>query len=246
MGVFAFAAGVVRVVPGGELPARVLEQSGRLVVAVEAAAMRMLADRLLAATGGLGVPGGAMGGAPALAASAEPSRPGFRSVESRVLTTESPAAILEDLLARSVRGNPATGQADWHLTVLRQLVPDEARILATLAAGEVAPTASVMRRGTGETLLANASLIGRTAAVTLPSRTPAYVSHLLRLGLVELGPEDPTQKAGYELLLADRAVREALRAGELGKLPAKVVRRTLRLSPAGRELWSVARPGDRP
>lgn len=241
MGVFSFAAGVVRAVPGGELPARVLEQSGRLVSAVEAAAMRLLADRLLAATGGLGVPGGA----PALAAPQPPS-PGFRSVESRVSTGESPAAILEDLLARAVRGNPATGQEDWHVTVLRQLVPDEARILANLAAGEVAPTATVLRRGTGETLLANASLIGRTAAVTLPSRTPSYVSHLLRLGLVELGPEDPAQKAGYELLLADRAVRDALRAGELGKLPAKVVRRTLRLSPSGRELWSVARPGGRP
>lgn len=239
MGVFAFAAGVVRVVPGGELPARVIEQSGRLVVAVEAAAMRLLADRLLAATGGLGVPGGA----PTLAA--PPSTPGPRPAESRG-RAESPAAILEDLLARSVRGNPASGQQDWHLTVLRQLVPDEARILATLAAGEVAPTASVQRRGNGETLLAHASLIGRTAAVTLPSRTPSYVSHLLRLGLVELGPEDPAQKSGYELLLADRAVRDALREGELGKLPAKVVRRTLRLSPSGRELWSVARPGDRP
>lgn len=241
MGIFAFAAGVVRVVPGGELPARVLEQSGRLVSAVEAAALRLLAERLLAATGG---PGG-VGGASALAAPLT-SRPGFPSVESRVSTPESPAAIFEDLLTRSVRGNPVSSHEDWQVAVLRQLVPDEARILATLAAGELAPTVSVLRRGNGETLLAHASLIGRAAAVTLPSRTPAYVSHLLRLGLVELGPEDPAQKAGYELLLADRAVRDALREGELGKLPAKVVRRTLRLSPSGRELWSVARPGDRP
>lgn len=228
MGIMNAVAGLVRAVPGGELPARAIEQSARLLASVEAAAMRVLADRLLAATGS---------GAPALSVP-----PPARSLEVRPV----PQALLQDLLGRALQSNTDSGHEDFYVSVLRQLVPDEARILAALASGSASPLVSVYRRGNSEPILENASLIGRTAAVTIPSRTPSYVAHLLRLGIVELGPED--QKAGrdYELLLADRAVRDALSEGELGKVPAKVVRRTLRLTSTGRDLWAAARPAECP
>jgi hypothetical protein len=227
MGIMNAVAGLVRAVPGGELPARVIEQSARLLAAVEAATLRVVADRLLSAAG----PG-------ALALSEAPTR--------KTAALPSAQVLMEDLLGRALQSNTDSGHQDFYVSVLRQLVPDEARILAALATGPNSPLVSVYRRGNGEPVLENACLIGRTAAVTIPSRTPSYVSHLLRLGVVELGPED--QKAGrdYELLLADRAVREALSEGELGKVPAKVVRRTLRLTSTGRDLWSAAQQEERP
>jgi len=222
MGLLSRAAGIVRVVPGGALPASALELSERLLGVAESVAVRVLADRL-AAHGRLALP--ATASAPA---AAQPPTP------------ETPATILQGLLARSMQSNTATGIEEYHVALLRQLVPDEARILATLATGVASPLVSILRRGSGDTLLANASLIGRTAAITLPSQTPAYVTHLLDLGLVEIGEEDPNASLDYELVLAERDVRDALRSGVLGKLPAKVVRRTVRISDAGRELWAAA------
>jgi hypothetical protein len=150
--------------------------------------------------------------------------------------------MMSTLLARSLEQNAASSRDDYHRAVLRQLTPDEARIIAALAEGAPAPLVTVLRRGGGETVLENASLIGRTAAVTLPSMTPTYVSRLFDLGLVEAGPEDEKDPRGYELVLAEKQVRAALKEGELGKLPARVQRRTLRLSAHGRELWEATRP----
>lgn len=155
---------------------------------------------------------------------------------------EDPRRLMGDLLTRGLQQNTATGQRDHHRAVLRQLVPDEARIIATLADGAAVPLVHVHARGSRQPVLANASLVGRLAALTLPSRTPTYVGHLLDLGLVETGPEDRDNEQGYELLLADREVREALKRGELGKLPARVQRLTLRLSRHGRDLWEHTCP----
>ena len=146
------------------------------------------------------------------------------------------------LLSDALDQDAISSEREYLLAVLRQLVPDEARIIAALAEGPPAPTVSVYRRGSSEPLLQNASLIGRAAAITLPSMTPRYVAHLLHLGLVELGPEDKDNAVGYELVLADRQVRPALKEGAMGKLPARVERTTLRLSPHGRALWESTRP----
>lgn len=153
----------------------------------------------------------------------------------------TPAAMLSALLERSLKQDTAGSQRDAHVVVLRQLVPDEARIIAALADGAPAPLLHVLPRAGGDRILENASLIGRSAALTLPSMTPAYVTHLRQLGLVETGPEDPQQKQGYEMLMADKEVRAALKEGELSKLPARVVKRTLTLSPRGRALWEACR-----
>lgn len=151
---------------------------------------------------------------------------------------------MSSLLARSLEQNTAASKQDYYRAVVAQLVPDEARILAALADGEASPLVTVFRRGGGgEKVLENASLIGRTAAVTLPSMTTKYVTHLFELGLVEAGPEDQDNQRGYELVLAEKDVRAALKEGELSKLPARVQRRTLRLSAHGRDLWAATRPG---
>lgn len=128
--------------------------------------------------------------------------------------------------------------------VLDQLVPDEARILAALSDGGAAPVVSVAARArsgrAAEPVLEHASLVGRSASLSLPQLTPVYVGHLLALGLVEIGPEDDDLGPEYEVLLADIAVLNAVKAATRGPIPARVERGSLRLSALGAELWALA------
>jgi hypothetical protein len=162
-----------------------------------------------------------------------------RASDNGRFDSTSPAQLMADLLDRLITQDLELSTASAHVAILRQLVPDEARIIAALATGPPAPLVNVLSRTSGEPILENASLIGRMAAVTRPSQTPSYVSHLLALGLVEAGPEDRSSKEQYELLMADRDVRAALKQGELSKLPARTVRRTLVLSADGLALWEA-------
>lgn len=221
MGLFDTAASLVRRLPAGELPARAIELYGRGVGAFEGAALRLLMSRMEAAA------------------------PERRQLTSRAPARDeqTPSLLMSSLLSRSLQSNTAGSRQEYYTAVLRQLLPDEARIIAALADGTPAPLVNVLRRANGEKVLENASLVGRTAAVTLPSMTSKYVTHLLELGLVEIGPEDPDNKQGYELVLAEREVRDALKEGELSKLPARVQRRTVRLSAHGRDLWIATRAG---
>ena len=82
--------------------------------------------------------------------------------------------------------------------------------------------------------------MGRAAGVALPERVPLYVSHLRRLGLVMSGPEDPTLRDEYELLLTDPRLRATIEALGKGPLGARVIRRTVRIADLGQELWDAA------
>lgn len=212
---FRSAASAARRLPGGELPAKVIEGYGGVVLFAHDVTMDLVERSL-----------GVKARTPAL-------------TSERVSTSEpeSPAQLMQRLIGRSLEQDTAAGKAEAHVAMLRQLVPDEARILAALAENVSAPLVHVQSRSRGDMLLENASLIGRTASVTVPSLTPQHVTHLRALGLVELGPENEADGYGYELLSADSGVRRAMREGQLGKLPAKVIRRTVRLSPLGLDLW---------
>lgn len=218
MNIFDTAAAAVRRLPGGELSARGIEIFGVVVQSAEREYFRYVRERLDHVAPSTGV---------------TPTNG----------STPAPRELMAGLLQRSVAQDTAESRADWYAAVLSQLVPDEARVIAALAqTTEPVPLLHVSPRSGRGRLLENASLIGRTAALTLPHMTPVYVTHLRALGLVETGPEDEDNPKGYELLLADRAVRAALKEGELGKLPARVLRRTLVLSERGRELWDNTRP----
>jgi hypothetical protein len=216
--VFDAAAAAVRRLPGGGLSARGIEFVGAVVEGAEREVFRYLRYRL-----------------DEIASATAPHRQDVAMVPA--------SALMAELLERSVMQDTKSSKADWHAAVLSQLVPDEARVIAALAeASAPVPLLHVLPRSGHDRLLENASLIGRTAALTLPAMTPVYVTHLRALGLVETGPEDKDNLKGYELLLADKAVRAALKEGEMGKLPARVLRRTLMLSQSGRELWDSTRP----
>lgn len=174
----------------------------------------------------------------------------LRAVEARnrpaMLTTApvaedgSPAEMLNRLLSRALDSDTAMGQQDHAVAVLSRLVPDEARILAALARGETAPFVSVYDRRSGRPALMYASSIGRSAAITVPSSTPAYVSHLIALGLVDLGAERSEHGLAFELILAERGVRHALKDASWGKIPARVQRGSISISRFGGDIWRIA------
>jgi len=162
-----------------------------------------------------------------------------------------PSATLDQkmrsLLDRALDQSTGGGQSELFHRIIDQLVPDEARIISALSDGTSSPLVSVRTRtptgGAGKLVLANASLVGRTANLALPQMTATYVSHLLTLGLVERGPEDPAMKQDYEILMAESYVLKAIKAASRGPLPARIDKRTVRVTTLGRGLWEAATGG---
>jgi hypothetical protein len=106
------------------------------------------------------------------------------------------AALLADLLVVSTEQSADAARQRLHLAVLRELQPDEARILAALSDGTRYAVLHVVVRlhlgGSGPALLENASTVGRAAGVALPDMVPWYVGHLLRLGWSRSARRRPT------------------------------------------------------
>lgn len=161
------------------------------------------------------------------------------------------SAEMRRLLDRSVSQSRLSSQYELYAGLLRQLLPDEARILAALSDGGSAPVVHVISRtrrpNGGRRVLKNASSVGRSAGVALPELVPTYVTHLLQLGLVELDVADDANETDFELLMAETVVRRALeQAGEDSVLPPRTVRQTLRMSALGQSLWAACRPVTEP
>lgn len=156
----------------------------------------------------------------------------------------SPTEVLETLLDRSIYNLPEDSLDDLHRALLLALLPDEARILAALSDGSSYPVVHIAEPGAGATVMVveNASTIGRQAGVSLPSHTPLYLTRMLRQGLVVIEPEGPsTMDDEYEMLLTDDAVILAQTKARRGILPARVIKRTVKISALGRQVWEAAK-----
>ncbi len=166
---------------------------------------------------------------------------------------ETPRELLAGLLDRSIDQSESEAESDAFVAILHQLVPDEARILGALSDGGVFPLLHVMAGswmvGAPATrMLANVTPVGQAAGVQCRDMTPQYVTHLRELGLVELGPEDPTITVKYEILETDSQVRKTIRQIEQGEKRSKprIVRRSLRMTSFGRRLWDACQRSDEP
>lgn len=97
-----------------------------------------------------------------------------------------------NLLAASMDSDSAARVHPAFLEVLRQLVPDEVRIVGLFQHDGPYPLLSVVARyrfgGPLATELRHFSLLGVEAGCEHPERTPLYVDNLCRLGLAELRP----------------------------------------------------------
>lgn len=157
----------------------------------------------------------------------------------------TPTDVLRDLLDRSMYSRPDESRAALYLSLLGDLLPDEARILAALSDGATYPVIDIAEPllGTSTVLvLTNASTVGRAAGVSLPHHTPLYVNRLVLAGLAVIGPEGGNAMYDdYEMLLTDAAVNLAIAKARRGIRSARVIRRTVRISELGQELWEAAK-----
>jgi hypothetical protein len=180
----------------------------------------------------------------------EPEAPARPQPTAQEPDPEALSSKMRGLLDRALDNSTSSSQMELFHHILDQLVADEARIISALSDGSTSPLVSVhdwtRRRMQGRAVLENASLIGRTANVALPQMVPSYVSHLLSLGLVEVGPEDPDLKDEYEVLMAEASVLSAVKTASRGPLAAKVDKFTLTLSSLGHALWAATMQQDGP
>jgi Abortive infection alpha len=128
--------------------------------------------------------------------------------------------------------------------ILTQLSPDEARILRLLHAD--GPQAAVDIRSWrpldigSRTVEPGLSMIGRQAGCLFPDGTHAYLNNLFRLGMIWFAHEELEEKSPYQVLEAQPEVAEAIeRAGR-----ARVVRRSIRLTPFGEDFCATCLPAD--
>ena len=148
--------------------------------------------------------------------------------------------LLAQLLTISIEQSAQEARSRLFVSLLAQLQPDEARVLAALSDGSEYPVINVATRGSfgmsGPAVLENASTVGRAAGVALPDWVPTYVTHLQQLQLVSVGPESHALADGYEILLTEAVVRQA--QADAGSR-ARILRRSLHQSPLGHELWAA-------
>jgi hypothetical protein len=150
------------------------------------------------------------------------------------------------LLDRALANTPADSSLDLYHRILDQIGPDEARIIGALSDGHASALLHVRPLSPagilGDPTLENASLIGKLANVSLPQLTPQYVTHLLALGLVQIGPERSSLKDDYQILMADPGVLKASKRASRGPIAPRYEKHTQRLSPLGRSLWEACFP----
>jgi hypothetical protein len=154
---------------------------------------------------------------------------------------------MSELLHRSAEGNRKTSRENLFGTIVSQLVPDEARILAILAQRPF-PAVDVVTKPVGRssarTVLADTCTLGEAARVALPANTATYLRRLRGFGLAEDGPPLDGCDDEYERLAGDDAVRAARRQVDSGLLGSvRVVRKSVALSPLGKEFWAACAPG---
>ncbi len=160
--------------------------------------------------------------------------------------TQPLRSAMSELLDRSSDSSQAQSQDYLFGSIVSQLVPDEARILAALATDKPYAAIDILakpggRSGSQQVVLANASTVGAAAGVAVPANTPTYLSRLQSFGLLDFERKSDGLDAQFDTLLADRMVVTARSEAErLGN--ARTVRKVVSLSPLGREFWTACAP----
>lgn len=131
--------------------------------------------------------------------------------------------------------------------ILDDLAPDEARILVWLARVGPAPTVDVRTGGpigtVSSSLIAGGlSMIGSRSGCRYPAEVPAYLNNLFRLGLIWFSREQVHDPDEYQVVEAQPDVLEAMHSVRF----AKVVRRSVHLTPFGEDFCRAAFIGDAP
>jgi hypothetical protein len=151
----------------------------------------------------------------------------------------------EELLMRS-RDVWNTDQAHpAYDRILDELAPDEARVLVLLYRDGPQPSVDVRTGGpvgmvSSRLIAPGLTMIGARAGCRYVDYVPSYLNNLFRLGLVWFSRETLRDPGPYQVLEAQPDVLEAMHSVKL----AKVVRRSIHLTPFGEDFCSLVLASD--
>lgn len=125
--------------------------------------------------------------------------------------------------------------------ILDELAPDEGRILLMLLRNGPQPSVDVRTGGitgmmSSQLIAPGLQMIGPRAGVRYLENVPSYLNNLFRLGMVWFSREPLDDHQEYQVLEAQPDVLDAMHSVKF----AKVVRRSIHLTPFGEEFCRLA------
>ena len=125
--------------------------------------------------------------------------------------------------------------------ILSELAPDEGRILRLLLLSGPQPAVDVRTGGpigmvSSRLIAPGLNMIGARAGCRYVDRVPQYLNNLFRLGLVWFSRETLRDPLPYQVVEAQPDVIEAIKSVRM----AKIVRRSIHLTPFGEDFCRVA------
>jgi hypothetical protein len=161
---------------------------------------------------------------------------------------EPPAQLLDELLGMAERQSADDARESLFSSLLRQLTPDEALLLARFSDGTPRAIAHLDAGGRlgvpGERLSGYFSLLEREISLNLPAMAPHYLQRLVMFGLLEEREPVPLSKAAHGSLQNHASVQAALAQWRKAKQRPRLRFASLRLSELGEALWRACRPGE--
>jgi hypothetical protein len=162
---------------------------------------------------------------------------------------DSLSDLYANLLAAAMDKATADGAHPAFVEIIKQLTPDEARILGLFLHDIAFPLITVRReykaagpgRKGGVDVLVNYSHIGVLAKCEFPQMTPSYLDNLCRLGLAEIPAMFQYTAPGvYDALENSKVVTEVkAQIDATSEWKAKIERRGLRVSQLGRQFAAI-------
>jgi hypothetical protein len=150
-----------------------------------------------------------------------------------------------ELLRRSAGIAADEDEHPAYARILSEMAPDEARVLRLLALEGPQPAVDVRTGGPlgmlrSELVAPGLTMIGAQSGCRDTERVPAYLNNLYRLGLIWFSRESLDDIQRYQVLEAQPEVSAAI--DEAGR--AKTIRRSIHLTPFGKDFCDVCLPLD--
>lgn len=137
------------------------------------------------------------------------------ALQNASITEEADIRVLyANLLANSMNSIVKKGVHPAYVEIIKQLSPDEAKILNYISAKRIIPTITLRReneKGEGTEIVKNFSNIGELSACDQPFEINRYFDNLIRLGLLEVSNfSSLTNKQFYEVLKEHTYIKKYL------------------------------------
>lgn len=158
---------------------------------------------------------------------------------------ESLSDMYANLLAAAMDKSTAAGAHPAFVEIIKQLTPDEARVLSLFSEKSTFPIITLQKQRTEDrgavNELVNFSHLSKHCPLDSPSLVPIYLDNFCRLGLLSIpGGQYLIAKDAYDALESDPEIlrRKKIIESEPGYL-AKIVQQAVRTTEFGRQFLNV-------